>query len=371
MANKNFLTDELAICLDVIRTVAALVVLVGHAVQLRIYTGPFPFTSLAQHNAVLVFFVLSGIVIASTTMRPGATLKQYVLDRASRILSVSLPALAFSLLVFATGQSVAAPHLNPAGYDELTAASLLLPILFLSEHSFGTGPPSNPPYWSLAYEVWFYAFLGAVTFLKKSQRLLACSTIAMLAGPRVLLLLPIWLFGVLLVRKRIGVDVSPKIGAVYIILSGMVMALVSNLSQPVADTLYSHTGLNPDNFRFSMFFVTDMAMGALLAIAFVGVRSCAEHCRSLLTKFATPARAFAGFSFTLYLFHWPMLCLLRVANVTAGESPVAFAAILVAVLLACAALTTVTEQKRPYWRSILEGLAFAPLQISASRKPSH
>ena len=49
------------------------------------------------HTAVIVFFVLSGFVISWAAERDG-TAREYILNRASRIYSVALPALALTWL---------------------------------------------------------------------------------------------------------------------------------------------------------------------------------------------------------------------------------------------------------------------------------
>lgn len=56
----------MSIVLDIVRGMAAIAVLIGHAVQLGIYSGPWPFEFSLQHNAVIVFFVSSGILITNS-----------------------------------------------------------------------------------------------------------------------------------------------------------------------------------------------------------------------------------------------------------------------------------------------------------------
>ena len=79
-----------SVFLDGLRVLAALTVFAGHCVLL-LYHGGFP---LAGHVAVIVFFVLSGYVIAySTLSRPGMSAKRYTVARLSRLYSVVGPAL--------------------------------------------------------------------------------------------------------------------------------------------------------------------------------------------------------------------------------------------------------------------------------------
>lgn len=354
MGDDRFICGPVSILLDLVRGAAALVVLVGHAVQLGLYTGPYPFSTLAQHNAVVVFFVLSGLVIGESAARPGVTLRSYALARAARILPVALPAVAFAAGALALGTALGAAPVNPSRYDRLAAIELVLPLLFLSESPFGAGPPGNPPYWSLCYEVWFYALFGAAAFLRGGARLAALAALALVAGPRVLLMLPVWLVGVALARRAPGASLSPATGAACVVAVVAAFPIVSALAEPVAGLVLRTGVADASAFGYSLYAVTDLALGGLVALAFVGLRPLASHLAPALRRAERPIRGFAGLSFTLYLFHWPMLGLLRGAGVTAGASLPAFAGLLLLVILACAALATVAEHRRAAVRRWLE-----------------
>jgi peptidoglycan/LPS O-acetylase OafA/YrhL len=164
MRDTPFITRPLSILLDLVRGLAALAVLVGHAVQLGHYRGPYPFTMLFQHNAVIVFFVLSGLVIAASVDRGGHRLVDYAVARLSRILPVSLPALTISLAVVALDRTITSAPLFGEDGRGVAPREMLSALLFLSE-SWQTGFSPNPPYWSLCYEVWFYALFAVATFL--------------------------------------------------------------------------------------------------------------------------------------------------------------------------------------------------------------
>jgi peptidoglycan/LPS O-acetylase OafA/YrhL len=59
---------------------------------------------------------------------------------------------------------------------------------------------SNVPYWSLCYEFWYYVLFAVLTFTRGRKRLLWCCAVALLIGPKILLLAPVWATGVLLQR---------------------------------------------------------------------------------------------------------------------------------------------------------------------------
>ena len=57
-------------------------------------------------------------------------------------------------------------------------------------------PGSNFPFATLDYEAWYYVLFGLAAFLRGRRRMAALAAAALLAGPKILLLFPIWLMGV-------------------------------------------------------------------------------------------------------------------------------------------------------------------------------
>ncbi|HEY7576230.1 MAG TPA: acyltransferase family protein, partial [Acetobacteraceae bacterium] len=187
---------HLSLYLDLVRFAAAVVVLLSHA-WLVLFPGyPLHWPGPA---AVIVFFVLSGFVIAYVTDEKDRTLADYTLDRVSRLWSVALPALGFGMILghFA-GQSVFSPEPTWPGAGWRTAAN----TVFLGQTWFlDLAPPLNGPFWSLNYEAWYYAIFGAWTYLPRPFRVLTAVVLATIAGPKILLLMPCWLLGVVLYRS--------------------------------------------------------------------------------------------------------------------------------------------------------------------------
>ena len=87
---------HLSLYLDAVRFAAALVVVFSHA-WLVLFPGyPLHWPGPA---AVIVFFVLSGFVMAYVTDRRDRSQADYALDRLSRLWSVALPALGFGIVL--------------------------------------------------------------------------------------------------------------------------------------------------------------------------------------------------------------------------------------------------------------------------------
>jgi peptidoglycan/LPS O-acetylase OafA/YrhL len=84
------MTDSRSFFLDLCRFVAASAVLLHHAFGPG-YLAPHVFID--GRKAVIVFFVISGFVIAYVAETSERTWKSYLTARASRIYSVTIPAL--------------------------------------------------------------------------------------------------------------------------------------------------------------------------------------------------------------------------------------------------------------------------------------
>jgi len=91
--NRSF-----SLYLDLVRFLAALTVLLFHASGLEFVKVD---TVLGHYGreAVIVFFVLSGFVIAYTADQKDSTLPEYATHRISRIYSVVIPALILTPIV--------------------------------------------------------------------------------------------------------------------------------------------------------------------------------------------------------------------------------------------------------------------------------
>ena len=93
------MTNALSFYLDGLRFGAAFTVFLAHYSVQRI-SGGFFWPSFAYgHTAVLVFFVLSGFVIAWVTETRERSLGEYVVSRAARLYSVIIPAFIITAVV--------------------------------------------------------------------------------------------------------------------------------------------------------------------------------------------------------------------------------------------------------------------------------
>lgn len=337
------LPESLSIYLDFVRFGAAIVVVLSHAWPVLYPLHPLPWPG---HQAVAVFFVLSGLVISYAVQRHGLTLSEYALHRCARIWSVAVPALvlsmAASVIVGRHGLS------DPTADDILTrmvgSALSLLPLGQL--WYVDINPPLDSAFWSLNFELWYYVLFGAWLFLSGVSRAFAVAAIALVVGPKILLLLPIWLFGVAVFHRMPRWPERSAL-AVFLVTCGLALAFIwFDVSIAIRTAMVARwpgamAGLGGANE-----FAGDWVLGVTVAANFAAAACLGRYARPLHIA-ATPIRAAASISFSLYLYHLPLLAV-AVFGLGLDRLP-ALAFILVSVAL----LAMVTEQQLPTARRLL------------------
>lgn len=223
-----------------IRGVSALIVCCGH-LRVALFTdlsastatgitallqkGFYLLTSLG-HQAVMVFFVLSGYFVGGSVLRAAGRFdfRRYLVARLSRLWTPLLPALLLTLAVDQVIRFYAPDVLSGAHYAVVNSGpngdySSSLPT-FLGNMAFVqtvyTSPyGTNGPLWSLASEFWYYILfpLGAIAagvIIRERSVRLGCALLAVFVGATVswhlLPSFPIWLLGVpvFLLNRRGG-----------------------------------------------------------------------------------------------------------------------------------------------------------------------
>lgn len=322
-----------SVYLDLLRLVAAVVVMLSHLARDHLSGGFLWQLMTAGHDGVIVFFVLSGYVITFVADTRERNATDYALSRLTRLYSVLLPALLLTFVADSIGMMYAPHFYLPETHSEplLRFASA---ALFLSQSWHLSQPYSNAAYWSLPFEFWYYVMFGAFIYLRGAIRYVALAVAAAIAGPTILLLFPVWLFGVFSFRAR-KLDLSARyVWPLFAVsFAGMAVMVLPDLTgHGHAVTLQGwEPGASP----------RDYALGALVAInLFAG---------SFLTlPFARIGRAIrylAGMTFSLYLFHLPLLFLFAACLPLPHNVFVRGPIMAVLVLLACEGLSHLTERR--------------------------
>lgn len=343
----RFQTTVASVLLDAVRGVAALLVCVYHAryflfmdysqlTQHRsLWFVPYMICGLG-HQAVLVFFVLSGYLVGGSAIRSIErgkwSWRDYLLHRGVRLWLVLIPAL---LIGGAMDAFALHKHLAPGLYGGLVPNHITFPVrpnmtwkaffgsLFFVQKILTPVFGSNGALWSLANEFWYYlifplgllAVHGRYALWQKLVCAAACVAACWFVGHDILMLLPVWLLGALL--AALPVRANPA--------WARWVALLLYCPFFVAFSRGDPSGLN---FR-------DYAISAA-TFAFLWVLLGAQK-PFRKEWFVKPSREVAGFSYTLYLFHTPLLMLL--AALLVGDSRWFPSMPRMAVALGCMALT--------------------------------
>ncbi len=342
---------ETSIYLDLCRFVAALAVLLFHLRAQRL-TGGFawqmePYGS----QAVTVFFVLSGFVIAYVAETRERDPAAYAAGRIARIYSVALPALAATFALDAAGRALA-PGLYTTDWgfqDGNRLIEAVTGLLFVHEWWFvRVVPGSNLPYWSLGFEVWYYAVFGLAVFAPPRLRWWLAGAALLVAGPKIACMFPLWLLGVLAwhvaSRRRPG----PRVGLA--LWAGSLLAYIGY--ELLARRFGRPFGLAPEVLKRPEL-AQDYLVAVLFATNLVGLDAAAPLFSRVLGAVARPVRWLAGATFTLYLFHMPLAQFLAACVAAyAGWAPGSGASrviVLGGTLVTVFAVAAVTERRKGVW----------------------
>ncbi len=173
-----------SVALDFVRALAAQMVVVGHAISIL---GIFnilqpPVLPYMQNVAVLVFFILSGLLISYSTFsklekNSDYRFSEYFIDRFSRIYTSYLPSIVFVVMLDLVYLSLAGSNFGFA--TAFNVKTFIGNIFMLQDFPIGqyislfniTSFGSARPFWSLAIEWWIYLWFGwfVYNYYKKEQ----------------------------------------------------------------------------------------------------------------------------------------------------------------------------------------------------------
>jgi peptidoglycan/LPS O-acetylase OafA/YrhL len=335
--------------LDLIRPIAAFCVLLGHVSFQNLSGGQLAVMSGAGKQAVDVFFVLSGFVIAHVYATRERDTRTYAISRAARIYSVAIPSLILTALVDAIGARA-----NPAVYQgatqDLVPGLLIRTLFFVGEqwnaHRF---PGCNGPYWSLGFEVWYYVAFGAFVFAPPRWRWLAVIAVLMFIGPKVASMFPAWLIGVASYYLCIAGRLSRPAGWMLYLSSMTGFAVFQMLPHSHLEQFRPMT-MDLDRLRsLGEDYVVCLLFGAHL----VGYSTVSTIFAPYLERYANTIQWIAGSTFTLYLAHLPIMHLVAAFNPFPASSPLTVWLLVTITPLACLAFAEISERRKGSWRTLV------------------
>lgn len=310
-----------SVLLDLLRGLAAILVLVDHwrnhlfvnfhevGAHRGLLALPYALSA-AGHEAVVIFFVLSGFLIGGAVRRAVQLgtwgWAPYLTQRLVRLWIVLLPGLLLTLLWDKIGVTLAASRPvyvgDPANHvmgsiaNTDVASVFAGNLLFVQEvlvPAFG----SNGPLWSLANEFWYYLLfpLGLIALLPTTRPAVRLLSAALAMGlclwlrTTLLPLFPVWLLGAALSEVP-----GPRLSASL---------------RSLAAVAYVPMMLLCARFHGALGLVTDYFLGGCTAVLLWTLLSASAVAPASAAGVRF-SRGLACFSYTLYLVHFPVLTLI-------------------------------------------------------------
>jgi len=258
------------------------------------------------HQAVTVFFVLSGYFVGGSVMaaKPEGFWPRYLIQRLSRLWIVLIPALAMTLVwnvldsnnggvaYLADGGNPVSRALPAVRLDALTFFGNVFFLQTICVPFYG----DNSPLWSLAQEFWFYILFPLLFFgvISRWPAKLRGRSVMVLAAAALMIVLPreflagfaIWLLGAAVAALE-----DRPLGAVF---SGWMVGLPSVL---VCGLLLHLSRYRPETAG------TELGIGFALAAAAPWVMRVVK----LRPAAGKVAAFFSDFSYTLYVAHFSFM----------------------------------------------------------------
>lgn len=354
------MTRWFSLYLDVIRLAAASFVVYAHTNVRFLIPEKLPLAEFA-HSAVTVFFVLSGFVVAFVVDKRENSPSVYAASRMARILSLSVLAVLLTPLIDVIGRS-AAPELYlktiPSDFALLRIGASLV---FLAEvWTISITTFSNVPYWSLNYEVWYYVLFGIYCFVAPGRRWLLIAGICLLLGPKVVLMAPCWLAGVLAYRWQVAGKLA--LGPAVLLWGASLAAFLGyhhfDLMRAFSEGVvlpylgeWAHTQLH-----FSRYFAADWLLSAIIVANFLAARRITAALPDLKPGALGWVGFVGGLTYALYIIHFPFVYMWGALLNAWPPGPGKYFATLALALASVAAVAYLGEWIRPRLRQAFEAL---------------
>lgn len=304
------MSKGVSLYLDLVRFTAAIVVFFGHVAR-QTFTDGFLWQAAAyMDTAVIVFFVLSGYVIAHVLDEKERTPSAYVIARVSRLYSVVVPALIVTAVCDGIGIAIDPTlYYGPAEFASDEMSVRYLATLFFANQfwiwNHGMEAGTNVPFWSLSFEVTYYIAIGLLVFTKGAVRVVLCGLLAALVGPTIVAFAPIWFLGFGLYHGLRHIQLA-RLPALALALTGLVLLFSAPLVRGATATVWP---LGDHNVIASYYDALSFALHL------VGILSLSPGLVTLLGRSEALIRWLGSLTFALYLFHRPIFWVLSALHI--------------------------------------------------------
>lgn len=345
--------------LDLVRFCAALLVLLTHLAYTRFSGGLLTPLRTYGNDAVMIFFVLSGYVIAYTVASRDRDFTTYAVNRFARLYSVAIPAIVLTVVLDHIGLMLDPPLYDGFWYKgDAPVSRVLAALTFTNELWFRSVRLfTNGPYWSMGYEFWYYMLFAAAVFARGAWRIALLLGVAAIMGPKILLLLPVWLLGVWVQRVNARERVGARLGALLFVLPFVLYGAFrfTGMRDALLHWSYAQFGRSfiEGQLVWSNEFLAAWCIGPLVAANFIGFHALSARLGPVLARAEGPIRDWAGYTFSIYLYHYPLLQFFKAVLPLDARSPVGVAILFAVTVLACRLLGDVTEKRKDTARAIV------------------
>jgi peptidoglycan/LPS O-acetylase OafA/YrhL len=214
--------------------------------------------------------------------------------------------------------------------------------------AFFGGPPLNGSLWSLSFEFWYYTIFGLWFFRKpgvKSKLILILAIV--IAGPKIILMMPIWVMGYLAYRLP-PPNISPATAWCCVSLALLCGGIVAAFLPPLPYVIH----LKP--LYYANQFFTDWVIALFVATALWMLPSGSST--QPISKRANLFRKIADLTFPLYVLHFPLLVLWRATIGIQYDNLGQLCVAIAFVLVIAAVIGYFLEKQRPLWSRFFKWL---------------
>jgi peptidoglycan/LPS O-acetylase OafA/YrhL len=335
------------------------------------------------HQAVMVFFVLSGYLVGGSVLKSFAADRwrwsDYLVKRIVRLWVVLVPALIVGALIDAIGFHFLAQaggiYSAPAGQDYVTPDQIKRGfdiwnvfgnMLFLQGVSIPTAG-TNIALWSLANEFWYYLMFPTILLIVRRDTpfagriacALAVAAIVALIGADATYLFLVW-----------------TLGAMVALMPRKIPSRWAGLVVLLASLLFVGVFLKLKSFGLPIY-GSEMALGVLTASLIYAIK-CQDRAGDV-SGYSRASRFFSDISYTLYVTHVPFLIFVcAIVNAPWTRRPASpatvaqFAAVMALAIVWAWILYLLfesrTDRARRLARSGLSKLAGVSARLSASQR---
>ena len=225
-------------------------------------------------------------------------------------------------------------------------------------------PGSDWSYWSLGYEVWYYLIFAVIIFARGRSRWLLLAAALAIVGPSIAVMMPLWLLGVVAYRICTTRYVLPVVGSALFVGSLVAWAGYEVVAWHSGRLEISDPWLLAVLKRREL--PQDCVVGTCFAVSLIGFHALSTRLEPYVSGEWRLLRWLAGATFSLYLFHEPLLRLLATVNPWAPNSVAGRTLVAGGTLAAVFALAEVTERRKGAWRRTIAAVVLVVRQTANS-----